>query len=491
MEKETYRVNYIEESDSVSEQFDLFIDGKWVSTDDKVDVLNKYTQGTYAKVSRAGEKEVNQAINSAEKAFKSDKSGAYDRYKILKRVSELLQENKEEFANSIMMEAGKPIKQARTEVDRATQTFEISAEEAKRITGHGIPVEAAPGSENRMAFTIRVPVGVVGAISPFNFPLNLVAHKVGPALAAGNAVVLKPASATPTTALRMARLFEEAGLPAGMLNVIVGSGSVIGKQMQQDERISLYTFTGSAEVGLKLKQNTGLNKLILELGNNSPVIVDKEADIDKAAANVAQKSFAFAGQVCISVQRVYVHESVQDAFQEKLLVAMKELKIGDPNDIETDVGPMISEDEAKRVEDWVNEAKENGAEVVIGGKREGALYYPTVLTNVKKDMRVVCDEIFAPVLCTIPFNDLDACIEEVNESPYGLQGGIFTKNVDTAFYAAKRVQVGGMMINDSSQYRVDLMPYGGVKDSGWGKEGPKYSIEEMTEERLIVLNLEE
>lgn len=475
----------------MTEQFDLFINGKWLSTDEKVEVLNKYTQTTYAMVSKAGEKEVDLAIKSAQSAYKSNKISAYDRYKILKRVSELLQENKEDFAQSIVMEAGKPLKQARTEVDRATQTFEISAEEAKRISGHGVPVEAAPGSENRMAFTIRVPVGVVGAISPFNFPLNLVAHKIGPALAAGNAVVLKPASTTPTTALRLARLFEEAGLPAGLLNVVVGSGSVIGKQMQEDKRISLYTFTGSAEVGLKLKQNTGLNKLILELGNNSPVIVDKEADVEKAAVNVAQKSFAFAGQVCISVQRVYVHESIEKIFQEKLMSAMEDLRVGDPNDKDTDVGPMISVDEAKRAEAWVKEATDNGAEVLAGGKREGALYHPTVLTNVKKDMRVVCDEIFAPVLCTIPYNDLDTCIDDVNESPYGLQGGIFTKNLDTAFYAAKRVQVGGLMINDSSQYRVDLMPYGGVKDSGWGKEGPKYSIEEMTEERLIVLNLEE
>ncbi|MFZ3577363.1 aldehyde dehydrogenase family protein [Virgibacillus sp. DJP39] len=475
----------------MSEQFDLFINGKWTSTDEKVEVLNKYTQQPYASVSKAGTEEVDQAIESAKKAYKTSELGAYERYTILKRVSELLQSNKDEFAKSIVMEAGKPLKQAKSEVDRATQTFELAAEEAKRVTGHGVPVEAAPGSKNRMAFTIRVPVGVVGAISPFNFPLNLVAHKIGPALAAGNAVVLKPASTTPVTALRMARLFEEAGLPAGLLNVVVGAGSVIGKQMQQDERISVYTFTGSAEVGLKLKQNTGLNKLILELGNNSPVIVDKEADIDKAAVNVAQKSFAFAGQVCISVQRVYVHKSIQQTFEEKLLKAMKDLKIGDPNDEVTDVGPMISEDEAKRAESWVNEALDGGAEVLAGGKREGALYHPTVVTNVKKDMRVVYDEVFAPVLCTIPFSDLDTCIDDVNESVYGLQGGIFTKNIDTAFYAAKRVEVGGMMINDSSQYRVDLMPYGGVKDSGWGKEGPKYSIEEMTEERLIVLNLEE
>ncbi|MFC4559097.1 aldehyde dehydrogenase family protein [Virgibacillus kekensis] len=474
----------------MSEKFDLFINGRWIQTDDKLEVLNKHTGKTYAEVSKAGEEEVDQAVKSAQKAYKSNGLSAYDRFEVLKKVSELLQENKEEFALSIVQEAGKPLKQAQTEVDRAAQTFELSAEEAKRLSGHGVPVNAAPGSENRMAFTIKMPVGVVGAISPFNFPLNLVAHKIAPAIAAGNAVVLKPASATPTTALRLARLFEEAGLPAGLLNVVVGSGSTVGKQMQKDERISLYTFTGSAEVGLKIKQNTGLNKLILELGNNSPVIVDKEADVAQAATNIAQKGFAYAGQVCISVQRVYVHESVKKDFQEKLLEAMKELKVGDPNDKDTDVGPMISEDEAKRAEDWVEDAKENGAEVLTGGERKGPLFYPTVLTNVTKNMKVVYDEIFAPVVSLLPYNDLEACIDELNESPYGLQGGIFTKNLDTAFYAARKVEVGGLMINDSSQYRVDLMPYGGVKDSGWGKEGPKYSIDEMTEERLVVMNLE-
>ncbi|MCA0969757.1 aldehyde dehydrogenase family protein [Halobacillus litoralis] len=471
--------------------YPLYINGEWTKTDDEVEVLNKYTQETYAKVSKASEREVDQAVEAAEYAYRNHKLGAYERYSILKRVSELLQENKEDLARNITMEAGKPLKQARTEIDRATQTFEQSAEEAKRIHGEGVPVEAAPGSENRMAFTIKVPVGVVGAISPFNFPINLVAHKIAPALAAGNTVVLKPASKTPVSALKLAELFKEAGLPKGYFNVVVGSGSTVGNQMMKDSRISLYSFTGSAEVGLMLKQNTGLNKLVLELGNNSPVIIDKEADVEAAAENVAAKSYAFAGQVCISVQRIYVHDDVREAFQEKFIEAIGKLNIGDPNDPETDVGPMISEEEAERAESWINEAKEAGAEVVYGGERKGALLHPTILTNVTNDMKVVCEEVFAPVVNLIPFSDIKACIKEVNKSKYGLQGGIFTQNFDTAFYAAKNIEVGGLMINDSSQYRVDLMPYGGVKSSGWGKEGPKYTIEDMTEERLIVMNLKE
>lgn len=471
--------------------FDLYINGKWVTTNDKLDVLNKYTQEVYAQVSKAGEHEVDQAIETAENAYKTKQLSPYERYEILSKAKELLQEKKKEFAESIMIEAGKPIKQAQTEVDRSIQTLEVSAEEAKRISGTGVPVEAAPGSENRMAFTIRVPVGIVGAITPFNFPLNLVVHKIGPALAAGNAVVLKPASATPTTSLRLAKLFEEAGLPAGLLNVIAGSGSVVGNQMQQDKRISTYTFTGSAAVGLKLKQNTGLNKLILELGNNSPVIVDQEADLDKAATTLATAGFSYARQTCITPQRLYVHESVKEEFQEKLVSAMKDLKVGDPSDETTVVGPMITEDDAKRAEQWAKEAVQAGAKVITGGKRDGVMYAPTVITDVTKDMRVVCDEVFAPIVSIISYQDLATCIDELNESPYGLQGGIFTENLDTAFYAAKNVEVGGLNVNDSSQYRVDLMPYGGVKDSGWGKEGPKYSIEDMTEERLIVLNLDQ
>lgn len=474
----------------MSEEFGLYINGEWVSTNDKLMVYDKYTNEVYAEVSKAGKKEVDDAIASAESAFSKKHLSLYGRYEILTKVKELLSEKKEEFAKSIVAEAGKPLKQARNEVDRAVQTIEVSAEEAKRISGQGIPVDAAPGSENRMAFTIRVPVGIVGAITPFNFPLNLVAHKIGPALAAGNAVILKPASTTPVTSMRLAKLFEEAGLPKGLFNVVAGPGSVVGKQMQQDKRISVYTFTGSAEVGLKIKQNTGLNKLILELGNNSPVIVDKEADLDKAASAISTAGFAYAGQTCITPQRIYVHESIKDLFAQKLADNMKKLVVGNPYNEETDVGPMIEEKEAKRAEDWVQKAKEKGASVITGGKRDGSMYEPTALTDVTKDMSVVCEEIFAPVVSIISYNDLDVCIDELNESPYGLQGGIFTKNLDTAFHAARKIRVGGLMINDTSQYRVDLMPYGGVKDSGWGKEGPKYSIGEMMEERLVVLNLD-
>ncbi|MDL4840414.1 aldehyde dehydrogenase family protein [Aquibacillus rhizosphaerae] len=473
----------------MAKQYPLYINGNWIETTEKLEVIDKYTQDTYASVYKAGEKEVDQAITSARVAYKKEQLSPYRRFEILKRVSELLMERKEELALVITKEAGKPLKQASSEIERSAQTFEVAAEEAKRIHGEGVPVEAAPGSENRMAFTIKVPVGVVGAISPFNFPLNLVSHKVAPAIAAGNAVILKPASTTPISALKLAEIFEQAGLPSGLFNVVVGSGSTVGNQMMKDERIDLYTFTGSAEVGLKLKQNTGLKKLILELGNNSPVIVDKDADVELAAKTLAQKSFAFAGQVCISVQRIYVHESVLGEFQQCFVDEVRGLKVGDPNDPDTDVGPMIAEQEAKRAENWINEAINQGATVLQGGQRKGTVMQPTVMFDVKKDMRVVCEEVFAPVVSILPFDDLDTCIDEVNESPYGLQGGIFTQDLDRAFYAARKIEVGGLMINDASQYRVDLMPYGGVKDSGNGKEGPKYSIKEMTEERLIVLNL--
>lgn len=472
------------------ERYQLFIDGKWTDTNETIDVLNKYTQEVYAKVAKADEHTVDQAVAGAEKAFKQSELSPFERYEILNKASHLITEKKEELANLLTKEAGKPLKQAQSEIDRTAQTFLVASEEAKRIHGEGVPVEAAPGSENRMAFTIKVPVGVVGAISPFNFPLNLVAHKVAPALAAGNAVVLKPASKTPISSLKLAEILDQAGLPKGLLQVVAGSGSTVGNQLMKDERIALYTFTGSTKVGLKLKQETALNRLILELGNNSPVIVDKEADIAKAAKTVAAQSFAFAGQVCISVQRLYVHESIQKAFMKKLIEEIGKLKVGDPNDPDTDVGPMIDEEEAKRAEQWIQEAVDNGAQIAHGGKRDGALLEPTVLTGVSKDMKVVCEEIFAPVVSVMTYQDLDACMEEINESPYGLQGGIFTQNIDTAFKAARKVQVGGFMVNDGPQYRVDLMPYGGVKDSGSSKEGPKYSIDEMTEERLIVMNLE-
>ncbi|GAA0300263.1 acyl-CoA reductase-like NAD-dependent aldehyde dehydrogenase [Gracilibacillus halotolerans] len=471
-------------------QYSLLIDGEWLNTDEKIQVTDKYKQEPIAEVSKADKKLVLQAIDSAEDAFKNNTLSAYERYQILYKAANLLQEQKEEMAQIIMQEAGKPIKQSRGEVDRAVETLLVSAEEAKRITGEGVPVESAPGSENRLAFTIRVPVGIVAAISPFNFPLNLVAHKIAPALAAGNTVILKPASQTPISAIKLAEILQEAGLPAGMLHVLPGPGSTVGNVLMEDERIALYTFTGSTDVGLQFKQKTGLKKLILELGNNSPVIVDKDADLTKASKAIAAQSFAYAGQVCIAVQRVYLHKEIREEFLTKFLDEIKALNVGNPSDPTTDIGPMIDEKEAKRAEEWIQEAVRNGATIAYGGNREGALLEPTVLTNVSRNMKVVCEEIFAPVVTITEFENIDDCLIDVNQSKYGLQGAIFTNNINTAFYAAKHMEVGGMMVNDASSYRVDLMPYGGVKNSGSGKEGPKYTIKEMTNEKLIVLNLD-
>ncbi|MBD2870939.1 aldehyde dehydrogenase family protein [Paenibacillus arenilitoris] len=469
--------------------YPLYINGEWITTDESLDVCDKYKGTVMATVSTADEPTVSRAVESAKEAFETVKLSPYDRFAILKRTSELLLQNKRELAELMTGETGKPIGEAAVEIERTAFTFEVSAEEAKRIHGETIPVESAPGAENRMAFTIRVPVGVVCAITPFNVPLNLVAHKVAPAIAAGNAVVLKPTSATPLVALELARLMERAGLPKGYLNVIVGPGGTIGQWLARDERISLYTFTGSPEIGLQLKQNTGLRKVLLELGSNSAVIVHEDADLELALPLCVAKSFANAGQVCISVQRIYVHDSVKDRFVSRFVEQARALKTGSPYDASTQVGPMIGEKEAARAEAWVREAAEAGAAIECGGKREGALMEPTVLTGVTDEMKVVCEEIFAPVVTITGYSDLDACIRTVNKSRFGLQAGIFTRSLDVAFRAAKELHVGGVMINDASQFRADHMPYGGVKQSGWGKEGPKYAIAEMTEERIVVFNL--
>ncbi len=472
------------------EHYRLYINGSWVDTTERLEVKDKFTGETFATMASAGEKEVNEAIGAARKTFDEGKGlSAYERFQILKRTAEYLLEQKVELARIITLEVGKTLKESLVEVERASQTFEIAAEEAKRIHGEGIPVEASPGSENRMAFTMRVPKGVVCAITPFNVPLNLVAHKVAPAIAAGNTVVLKPTSQTPIIAAKLVELMEKAGLPAGYLNLLVGPGAVLGDRLAEDDRIDLYTFTGSPSVGRRLKDRVGLRKALLELGSNSAVIVHADADLEKAASLCAGKSFANAGQVCISVQRIYVHREVEKSFVEKLAAATERLVVGDPFQESTDIGPMISEKEAERAENWVQEAVAQGASVVTGGKREGALFYPTVLTGLTPKMKVVCEEVFAPVVSIIAYDDLEEAIALVNQSKYGLQAGIFTQSLDSAFKAARNIHVGGVMINDASQYRADQMPYGGVKESGWGKEGPKYAIEEMTEERIVVFNL--
>nr|WP_231607403.1 aldehyde dehydrogenase family protein [Fictibacillus sp. 18YEL24] len=453
-----------------------------------MEVLNKYTQNVEAAIARSEKKDVDEAVEGAKEAYKETFS-AYDRYLVLTNAAQLLLEKKEEFARVLVAEVGKPIRDSRVEVERAAQTLEISAEEAKRIHGEGVPVESAPGSENRMAFTLRVPVGVIAAITPFNVPLNLVCHKIGPALAAGNAVVLKPAEVTPLCALMLAEVFKEAGLPDGRLQVITGDGAEVGGWLLENQDVKMFTFTGSPRVGEIIRQKAGLRKVSLELGNNSATIVHKDADLDKAAALIANKSFNNAGQVCISVQRVYVHQDVKTPFTQLLKDKTEQLQSGDPLDETTDIGPMIRQAEAERVEEWVNEAVTDGATIVTGGSRNGAFYEPTILSDVKREMKVCKQEVFGPVVGIDTYATIDEVIDQVNDSDYGLQAGLFTNDLAFAMKAAKEIEVGGLIVNDASAYRVDHMPYGGVKKSGTGKEGPRYAIEEMTEERIIVLNL--
>lgn len=473
---------------TAGKQFGLYINNKWEKTGETMEVLNKYNQEVIAHISVAGKEHVDAAVQGAKKALKSPFS-PYTRYEVLMKAAQLLVERRDDFAKVLALEVGKPIRESRGEIERAAQTLIISAEEAKRIHGEGVPVESAPGSENRMAFTVRVPVGVIAAITPFNVPVNLVCHKIGPALAAGNSVVLKPAEVTPLSALMLAELLVEAGLPEGRLQVLTGDGPAIGEWLLENKDVNMFTFTGSPRVGESIRSRAGLRKVALELGNNSATIVHNDANVDQAAAFISQKSFNNAGQVCISVQRVYVHEDIAKAFIDLLKKNTEKLVIGDPMDESTDIGPMIRLREAERVESWVHEAVEQGAVIALGGKRNGALYEPTILTNVSDDMKVCRQEIFGPVVSVGTYKEIDEVIAKVNDSDYGLQAGLFTNDLQFAMKAAREIEVGGLIVNDASAYRVDHMPYGGVKNSGNGKEGPKYAIEEMTEERLIVLNL--
>lgn len=465
--------------------YGLFIDGKWIERDRKLPVFNKYSQEVIAEISVAAESDVTASAAAAKKALKKP-FPPYERFKVLKQASELLLERKERIANVLVQEVGKPLTESIGEVERAALTLEVSAEEAKRIHGEGVPIESAPGSENRKALTIKAPVGVVAAITPFNVPLNLVCHKVGPGLAAGNSVILKPAEETSISALLLAEIFEEAGLPVGRLNVLTGEGAEIGEYLTSNQEINMYTFTGSPSVGQIIRENTGIRKVALELGNNSATIVHRDADIEISAAAAAQKSFNNAGQVCISVQRVFVHESIYESFLEKMIETTKALKVGDPADASTNIGPMIAEKEAIRVENWVDEAISQGAKLQVGGKRDGVFYQPTILTNVNQEMKVCRNEVFGPVVAVDTYHDEDEVIEKVNDSEYGLQAGLFTNDLSFVMKAAEQIEVGGLIINDTSGYRVDHMPYGGVKKSGTGKEGPKYAMKEMTEEKLIV-----
>jgi acyl-CoA reductase-like NAD-dependent aldehyde dehydrogenase len=465
----------------------LFVGGEWIETGEWIDVRSPYSGDVVGRVAKAGADETRRAIDAAERAMR-DPLPAHKRAEILVRVAGYLGRRHEEVARLISDEAGKPLKAARVEAARAMSTYTYAAVSARTLAGDVIPMDGSQAGEGKLAFTIRVPIGVVGAISPFNFPLNLVAHKLAPALAAGCAVVLKPATQTPLSALLLAELEEEAGLPPGWLNVVVGPAREIGDVLVEDERVAMITFTGSGDVGWGIRERAPRKRVSLELGNATPVIVDETADIDDVAAKVAAHGYSFAGQSCISIQRVYVQRKVYDAFLEKLVPKVEALKTGDPADEDTDVGPVIDDDARARVLAWIEEAKQSGARVLAGGE-DGELIRPTLIADAPPESKVSCEEVFGPVVVVNAFDTIGDAIALANGTKYGLQAGIFTQRVDVALRAARELEFGGVTVNEAPTFRADQMPYGGVKASGNTREGPPYTVREMTEERLVVLQL--
>jgi acyl-CoA reductase-like NAD-dependent aldehyde dehydrogenase len=466
----------------------LLIGGEWIETGDWIDVASPYSGETVGRVAKAGADETRRAIDAAEEAMR-EPLPAHKRAEILVRVAGFLGRRHDEVARTISDEAGKPMKAARVEASRAMSTYTFAAVEARKLAGEMVPMDASQAGEGKLAFTLRRPIGVVGAISPFNFPLNLVAHKLAPALAAGCAVVLKPASQTPLSALLLAELETEAGLPPGWLNVLVGPASEIGGVLIEDERVKALTFTGSGAVGWKLAERAPKKRVKLELGNATPVIIADDADIDMAAQAMAANAFSFAGQSCISVQRIYVEAPAYDRFLEGFLPRVEELRLGDPGDEETDVGPVIDEDARERILEWIEEARAGGARVLTGGELDGELIRPTVIADAGPELKVSCDEVFGPVCTVNSVGSLDEAIELANGTRYGLQAGIFTSKLETALRAAQELEFGGVIVNEAPTFRADQMPYGGVKDSGNTREGPAYAVRELTDERLVVIDL--
>ncbi|WP_285396028.1 aldehyde dehydrogenase family protein [Lysinibacillus sp. fls2-241-R2A-57] len=467
----------------------LFINGDWVEAAEYTELRSPYSSEVIAEIPKANVEEVEAALVAADAARKTMANmPLYKRAIILEKLASLLEARAEEAAELIALEAAKPITTAKAEVQRTIQTYKFAAEEAKRIHGETIPVDAAPGGDGRIAYTVREPLGIVAAITPFNFPMNLVAHKVGPAIASGNTVVLKPASQTPLTSYFIGELLVEAGLPKGALNIVTGAGSLIGNKLVTDNRVKKISFTGSPAVGIGIRNQAGLKKVTLELGSNAAVIIDENVNIDKLIPRVVSGAFAFQGQVCISVQRIYVHEKMYDLFVDKFVAATKELKLGDPLDPTTDVSALISPQDVKRTLSWIEEAKGQGAIIATGGESEGNILQPTVLLNVKSEQKVSCQEVFAPIVSIMKFTSIQEAFDQVNDSKYGLQAGIYTDNIHVALQATQKLHVGGVIINDIPTFRLDHLPYGGVKESGMGREGLKYAIEEMTEMKLVVIN---
>ncbi len=466
----------------------LLIGGKWVDGESVDQLRDRFRDKVFGEMHVASTGQVTQAVSGAVEGVAESSLAPYDRYRILMSASRLIQHRREELVATMRDEAGFTRADGENEVNRCVQTLELSAEEAKHLNGELVPMLAAAGARDRIGFTIRAPRGVICAITPFNSPLNTLAHKVGPALAAGNSVVIKPSSYTPLSAVALCEVLLEAGLPPKLLALVHGPGGRIGRTLLADERIAYYAFTGSTQVGREIQQAAGLRGTQLELGSIASTIVCDDADFDLAIPKILNAGFRKAGQVCTSVQRLLVDRKVHDAFVARLVSAVEAVKAGDPAEDGITVGPMISLAHAERAERWVAEAVEGGAKVLAGGQREGAVMQPTVLSGVDERMKVVCEEIFAPVLSVIPFDTVEEAVERANASPYGLAAGLFTSNLHRALRLAQSLRFGGVHVNEASSARIDAMPFGGVKDSGFGREGPAYAVREMSEERLITIS---
>jgi acyl-CoA reductase-like NAD-dependent aldehyde dehydrogenase len=467
----------------------FFVDGRWIEDGILVDIQSPYDSSIIARVTQGRREHAEAAISAAVKAFGTTRRlPAFERQRVLRQISAAIASRKEEFAHTLAQEAGKPIKSARTEVERAIFTFNVAAEESTRIYGEYLPLDWQEYTAGRWGIVRRFPLGPIAGITPFNFPLNLVAHKVAPAIAAGCSMVLKPAPQTPLCSLLLADCVQHAGWPDGGLNVLPLSNEDAGL-LVTDDRIKLITFTGSVPVGWDIKRRSGKKKVVLELGGNAAVIVHSDADLAYAAYRCVTGGFSYAGQTCISVQRILVEQSVYGKFTDLVVEGVKQLKAGDPLDEATDVGPLIREGDAVRTVTWIQDAVRDGARLLCGGGRKGLVVEPTVLTGTRPMMKVNCEEVFGPVVTIEPYKTFDEALRQVNNSCFGLQAGLFTRDAKLLFQAYDELEVGGLVAGDIPSFRIDHMPYGGVKDSGYGREGVRYAIEEMTEQKLLVMNL--
>lgn len=468
----------------------MLIGDRWVDKNEKIEVRNPYNDELVDTVPAGDAEDVRAALSAAEEGFRTNRGlPVHKRIDILYRAAQIIRNRQEEFARTIATEGSKTIREARKEASRCVDTITISAEEARRIPGETIPFDSRPGSENRLGYYYRFPIGIIAAITPFNDPLNLVAHKVGPAIAGGNAVVLKPATVTPLSALKLAGALVEAGLPWNVLNVVTGYASKIADALVTDPRVRMISFTGGTQAGLEVIKKAGLKKIGMELGSNSPVIVMDDCDLESAVESSVSGGFWAVGQNCIGVQRIYIHEKVYDEFEKRFVARARKIRVGYQLDETTDMGPMITEGEARRVEEWVREAVGLGAKLLTGGGRKGTLFEPTVFAGMPGAARLDYEEVFGPVVNLYRVSSLDEAIRLSNGVKYGLHGAIFTRSLDNAFKAVRELEVGGVMVNDSTDYRIDMMPFGGVKWSGLGREGIKFALLEMTEPKVVCFNL--